>query len=84
MKDWVRLKLLEGSHTKQILTEHMKNIANRENAGDIDRDCNLKSQDIRNIAAKLAELTWKLHPNEAQSVHLFKQQHPDLFFTYLE
>ncbi|DBA71834.1 TPA: hypothetical protein ACH3X2_010885 [Trebouxia sp. C0005] len=33
---------------------------------------------------KLAQLTWKLHDNEAQSVWLFYQQHSEFAFIYQE
>jgi len=84
MKDWVRTKLLSGVPTRQILKEHWKNVWPKLNAGTADRDCFLVSQDIRNIHSKLAQLSWKLHQNEAQSVRLIAQQHARNIFIYQE
>ncbi len=84
MKDWVRTSLLNGSTTQQILKQHAKSAMPRIDSNTADRDCFLNSQDIRNIAQKLAQLTWKLHDNEAQSVRLFYQQHSESVFMYQE
>lgn len=61
MKDWVRTSLLNGNTTQQILKQHAKSAMPRIDSNTADRDCFLNSQDIRNIAQKLAQLTWKLH-----------------------
>jgi len=50
----------------------------------LNRDCFLDPQDIHNISLRLAQLTWKLHDNEAQSVRLFYQQHSEFAFIYQE
>lgn len=84
MKDWVRTKLLDGCTTQQIIAQHTKSALPRIEDGTADRDCFLSSQDIRNIAHKLARLTWKLHDNEAQSVRLFYQEHSEYMFLYEE
>ena len=80
MKDWVRTKLLAGAHTRQIIKEHYRNSFLKIQAGTADRDCFLTSQDVRNISSKLDQHTWKLHPNEAQSVRLFYEQHASNVF----
>ena len=84
MKDWVRTKLLDGCTTQQIIAQHTKSALPCIEDGTADRDCFLSSQDIRNIAHKLARLTWKLHDNEAQSVRLFYQEHSEYMFLYEE
>jgi len=84
MKDWVRTSLFNGSTTQRILKQHAKSAMPRIDSNTADRDCFLNSQDIRNIAQKLAQLTWKLHDNEAQSVRLFYQQHSESVFMYQE
>ena len=84
IKDWVRTKLLAGVPTRQILKEHYKSSLPKITADSGDRDCFLTSQDIRNVANKLAELTWKLHSNEAQSVRMFYEQHVSIVFIYEE
>ena len=88
MKDWVRTSLLNGSTTQRILKQHAKsamppiNSKTADSSKLADKDCFLNSQDIRNIGQKLAQLTWKLHDNEAQSVCLFYQQLSDSVFMY--
>ena len=84
MKEWVRTRLLNGDTTRQIMAQHTKSALPRTEAGTADRDCFLSAQDVRNVAHKLARLTWKLHENEAQSVRIFYQQHADHMFIYEE
>ncbi|KAA6421245.1 MAG: hypothetical protein FRX49_08731 [Trebouxia sp. A1-2] len=59
------------------------------------RNCNLRAKQLTETASwthrtyatlnlKLAQLTWKLHDNEAQSVWLFYQQHSEFAFIYQE
>ena len=84
MKDWVRSQLHDGQPTQQIMAKHAKSALPKIENGTADRDCFLDSQDICNIAHKLARLTWKLHDNEAQSVRLFYQQHSEFTFFYQE
>ena len=62
-------------HTRQGMKEHYKKNLPKLQAGTADRDCFLTAQDVRNVASKLAGLSWRLHVNEAQSVRLFYHQH---------
>ena len=84
LKEWVCTKILAGTHTRQILEDHYKNSFPKIQAGTVDRDCFLTSQDIRNINSKLALLSWKKHQTEAQSVRLFCEQHASIIFIYQE
>ncbi len=78
-------QLVEWQYTtQQIRKQHATSAMPRIDSNTADRDCFLNSQDIRNIAQKLAQLTWKLHDNEAQSVRLFYQQHSEDVFMYQE
>ncbi len=54
MKDWVRTSLFNGSTTQRILKQHAKSAMPPINSNTADTDCFLNSQDIRNIAQKLA------------------------------
>ena len=56
----VRTSLLTGNTTQQILKQHAKSAMSCIDSNTADRDCLLNSQDIRNTAQKLAQLTWKL------------------------
>ncbi len=79
-KHWVRTSLLIGKTTQQTLKQHDKSAMPRIDSNIADRDCFLNSQDICDIAQKLAQLTWKLHDTEVQSVRLFYQQHSESVF----
>ena len=54
MKDWVRTSLFNGSTIQRILKQHAKSAMPPINSNTADTDCFLNSQDIRNIAQKLA------------------------------
>lgn len=84
MKDWVRIQLFEENSAQQIMAKHAKSALPRIENGTADRDCYLDTQTIRNIGAKQAKFTWKRHPNEAQSVRLFYQEHSEHTFIYQE
>ena len=84
VKDWVRSQLLDAQSSQQIMAKHAKSALPRIESGTADRDCYLDPQDIRNLAIRQAQLTWKLHDNEAQSVRLFYQQHSEFVFMYQE
>ncbi|DBA90827.1 TPA: hypothetical protein ACH3X1_004029 [Trebouxia sp. C0004] len=57
MKDWVRTSLWNGNTTQQILKQHAMSAMPRIDSNTADSDCFLNSQDIRNIAQKLGQLT---------------------------
>ncbi|DBA85568.1 TPA: hypothetical protein ACH3X2_005658 [Trebouxia sp. C0005] len=77
-------KPLMSNSDQQIMAKHTKAILPQLESKTADRDCFLDPQDIRNMNLKLAQLTWKLHDNEAQSVRLFYQQHSEFAFIYQE
>ena len=82
MKDLVRIQLFEDpSAQMHIMAQHAKSALPRIESETADRGCYLDTQTIRNIAAKF---TWKRHPNEAQSVRLFYQEHSEHTFIYQE
>ena len=51
---------------------------------ELTRDLFISEQDIRNVAGRLAIETYKRDNNDAKSVRMWVQQHPELVFYYKE
>ena len=51
---------------------------------ELTRDLFISEQDIRNVAGRLAIETYKRDNNDAKSVRMWVQKHPDLIFYYKE
>ena len=69
----------------QIMRKHLDMLKKYQEEGrDITRDLLLSTKDIRNISGKLAQETYMLHKNDAQSVRMWVQKNPDKVFHYTE
>jgi hypothetical protein len=69
----------------QIMRKHLDILKKyRAEGKDITRDLLLTTKDIRNISGKLAQETYMLHKNDAQSVRMWVQRNPEKVFYYSE
>ncbi|KAG0618725.1 hypothetical protein M758_4G088100 [Ceratodon purpureus] len=69
----------------QIMKKHIDLLKQYQAQGkDITRDLFLTTKDIRNISGKLAQETYMLHKNDAQSVRMWVQRNPEKVFYYTE
>jgi hypothetical protein len=69
----------------QIMRKHLDILKKyRAEGKDITRDLLLTTKDIRNISGKLAQETYMLHKNDAQSVRKWVQRNPEKVFYYNE
>ena len=69
----------------QIMRKHIDLLKQYKAEGkDITRDLFLTTKDIRNISGKLAQETYMLHKNDAQSVRMWVQRNPKNVFYYTE
>ena len=69
----------------QIMRKHLDILKKyRVEDKDITRDLLLTTKDIRNISGKLAQETYMLHKNDAQSVRMWVQRNPEKVFHYSE
>lgn len=82
-KAWVRQRLLKGLTPEKIMAEHEQLVINKKNAGvQLSRDDRVFGQDIANFAADFERSTFKLHPQDSESVRLWVMQHPELVLDY--
>ena len=69
----------------QIMRKHIDLLKQWQAEGkDLTRDLLLTTKDICNISGKLAQETYMLHKNDAQSVRMWVQRNPEKIFYYSE
>lgn len=82
---WVAVALWRRMTPSQIMAKHVRFLRKVVYRGDeVTCDIMITAQDIRNIAKKIAMETYMLHPNDAQSVHTWRQRHPESVFYFSE
>jgi hypothetical protein len=82
---WVADSLRRPMTPSQIMAKHYRFLREViERGEEVTRDMMITAQDIRNIAKEIAMETYMLHPNDAQSVRMWRQRHPESVFYYSE
>ena len=85
VRDFIMNHLRLGLSVPQIMGKHRERFMEVCNRGEeLTRDLFISEQDIRNIVGRLAIETYKRDDNDAKSVRMWVQKHPDLVFYYKE
>ena len=85
IRTFVEECLRRKDSSNQIMKKHLDLLKQYQAAGrDITRDLLLTTKDIRNIFGKLAQETYMLHKNDAQSVRMWVERNPEKVFYYTE
>lgn len=85
IRTFVEECLRRKDSSNQIMKKHLEILKQYQADGrDITRDLLLTTKDIRNISGKLAQETYMLHKNDAQSVRMWVERNPDKVFYYTE
>lgn len=84
-KDQLTDLLWLGLSPVQVMSQHrsLVSMLARTN-GPVTRDTFVQPHDVRNLARRRAEELWQKHPNETESVKMWKNKNPDMVFFYQE
>ena len=85
IRSFVEECLRRKDTSNQIMKKHLDLLKQYQAKGrEITRDLLLTTKDIRNISGKLAQESYMLHKNDAQSVRMWVQKNSDKVFYYTE
>lgn len=85
IRSFVEECLRRKDTSNQIMKKHLDLLKQYQAEGkEITRDLLLTTKDIRNISGKLAQESYMLHKNDAQSVRMWVQRNSDKVFYYTE
>ena len=85
VREFIMSHLRLGLSIPQIMGAHRKRFMEVCTRGEeLTRDLFISEQDIRNVAGRLAIETYKRDNNDAKSVRMWVQEHPQLVFYYKE
>ena len=85
IREFIMRHLRLGLSIPQIMAAHRQRFMEVcERGEELTRDLFISEQDIRNVAGRLAIETYKRDNNDAKSVRMWVQEHPELVFYYKE